>query len=114
MATLEQNQQYGRASLYTWNLTQADGTGDAGISPGAADRTVQVYGNFDAGSIIIEGSNDPAKAEWSTLHDHAGIELTLTVETIAVILENPLFIRPRFTGGGGSGNLFVRMLSRSN
>lgn len=56
-----------------------------------ADASVQVYGNFAAGSISIEGSNDGVN--FSVLNDAQGNALTVNTNKIEQILESTRFKR---------------------
>jgi hypothetical protein len=112
MASLTTGAQSGRTHLYQWLLTTADHTGEAGNNPGASDRTIQVYGTWGGASLTVEGSNDGTN--WATLHDPTGEELVFTTDGIAVILENPLYIRPRLSVVGAGASVNAKLLSRSH
>lgn len=85
----------------TWaSFTQAD-TGTALLAPFYPDKAVQIFGTFGAAlSVRIEGSNDGST--FAVLHDAQGNDLDLTAAGIKMILENPLYIRPRATAGAAS------------
>jgi hypothetical protein len=88
---------------FTWSL----GAGDTGKPVNLSafpDKTYQVTATF--GSITIRGSNkaapdDAVAADWFTLHDPQGNDLTLTAAGGKLIAENPLWISPITTGGSG-------------
>ncbi len=82
----------------TWTgITEAD-EGNEVIMAKYPDKTVQVTGDFTtAGAITIEGSNNGT--DWATLTDQAGNDLVLTDTSIALIAQNPLYIRPRASAG---------------
>lgn len=97
-----------QAALFRWSLTTADATGSAISLPASPDKTVQVFGTFDTGTITIQGSNEFEPTTWATLHDHSGAEITFTAAGIELIAENPLHIRAIATGG--AGNIAVTVL----
>lgn len=101
--------------VYIWRLTNADGTG-AHLSRNeqAADRTVQVFGTFDSGTVTIQGSNEDPPVNWSTLHDAGGADLTMTANEMQVVIENPLFIRPILTGAGATGDTTVILVCKGD
>jgi hypothetical protein len=69
------------------------------------DKTVQVLGTFTTAQIVIEGSNNTATGPYHTLNDSRGEgnALAFTAADTRVILENPKFVRWRFTSGTISG-----------
>ena len=84
-----------------------------------ADKTVQVFGTFGAaGSVTIQGSNDPravsdpANAVWFTMTDAQGNALVITAATGEAMLENPRFIRPNVTAGDGTTALTIIIASK--
>jgi hypothetical protein len=88
---------------------QALGEGDTGRPMGGgklADKTVQVDGTFDGATVALEGSMDGVN--WATLSDSDGDPVsTTTTGYMAMIVENPRFIRPNVTGGGASTDIDV-------
>ena len=84
--------------VVAWNdITEAD-TGRGVQMARYPDRTVQVTGDFTtSGSVLIEGSNDGTN--YNTLTDPTGATLVFTAAGIKLIVENPLYIRPRATAG---------------
>lgn len=77
--------------------------------PEYADRSVQVFGTFGGGTVVIEGSNDGTN--WETLTDPQGNALSITARRIEQIQELTAFIRPRITAGTGV-NLEITFLLR--
>jgi hypothetical protein len=70
-----------------------------------ADRSVQVVGTFNGGTITIEGSNNGT--DWVPLTDPQGNNLTFTAGKIEQIQELTRYVRPRVTAGTGvSVNVF--------
>lgn len=84
--------------LVTWlAITEAD-TGRAVQMARFPDRTVHVSGDFTtSGALVIEGSNDGTN--YFTLTDPTGASLSFTAAGMKLIVENPLYIRPRATAG---------------
>lgn len=87
----------GSAQLVTWTLT---GTDDgAPLQFGQwADRSVQVGitgDNFNAGTVVLEGSNDGVT--WTTLRDPSSTALSFTAAGLKQVLEAVAYIRPRAT-----------------
>lgn len=64
-----------------------------------ADRSVQVVGTFNGGTVVIEGSNDGQN--WVTLTDPQGNAITKTAAFIEQLLEVTRFVRPRVSLGTG-------------
>ena len=98
-------------------ITDTDTGGPVTGLSGAAERSVQVVGDFSGGlSVTIEGSNIPNAtdndASYSLLHDVNGDGLTITAEGIQMISENPLSIRVNTSSGDASADVDVHMISR--
>lgn len=64
-----------------------------------ADRSVQVVGTFNGGTLTVEGSNDGTN--WVVLTDPQGNNLTITAARLEQIQELTRFIRPRVSAGTG-------------
>lgn len=64
-----------------------------------ADRSVQITGTFNGGSVVIEGSNNGA--DWQPLTDPQGNPITVTSAKIEQIEECVRYVRPRVTSGSG-------------
>lgn len=98
---------------YTWALT---GTNDGAPAqlPEWADRSVQVGisgDTFNAGTVIIEGSNDGVT--WTTLRDPASNALSFTAAGLKQVLEATLYIRPRASVSVTAVSV-IMMLRRAN
>ena len=99
---------------YTWaGLTP----GDVGVpvsAPGAADRSVHVFGTLGGASVVIEASNEDAASvsDYETLHDAQGTPLSLSSAGIYFVAENGNLVRPRISGGSGS-SVTVILLARN-
>lgn len=82
----------------TWTAITENDTGLPVAMARFPDRTVQVVGDFTtSGAITIEGRNDGTN--YNTLHDPTGAALVLTDTSVKLIVENPVYIRPRATAG---------------
>ena len=70
-----------------------------------SDKTVQAIG--DATGVAIQGSNDGTN--WFALTDPSGTTIALAGATfdMALIRENPLYIRPSVTGGSDTDVIIV-------
>ena len=64
-----------------------------------ADKSVQLVGTFNGGTVVIEGSNDGVTP--ITLTDPQGNAISKTSGFIEQILEVTRFVRPRVTAGTG-------------
>lgn len=100
-------------STVNWNTAQSviwEGltTNDYGVAwkrSDYADKTFQVLGNFGSGATVtLYGSNvqNPvltSDADWFVLTDTTETALAITSAGGGQILQNPLWIRPKVTGG---------------
>lgn len=100
----------GRITQYIWNLT-VDGAEAPVLNPGSPDRTVQVTGTLGGGTLKLEGACQHPPTDWLPLHDPFGAELAFTSVGIALVLENPIYIRPVLSGSAGA-NIRVNLVSR--
>lgn len=99
--------------IIKWVLTNSDGTGAyLSRSAGASDRTVQVFGTFNSGSVTMQGSNEVEPLNWATLHDHIGEDAILSAAGMILIAENPRHIRAILTGTAGAASVTVLLASR--
>jgi hypothetical protein len=100
----------GSAKLATWTGLSENDTDPAAVSfPEHADRSVQVTGTFNGGTVVLEGSNDGAN--WFTLNDPQGNALSFTTAKIEQVLEACCFMRPKRSAGTGL-NINVHMMMR--
>jgi hypothetical protein len=111
--------QFQDINLYLWsalNITNTDGQPLA--YHGTGDRTVQVDGTLGAGTLTLQGSNDPiggaAPGNWFPLTASGGAAIALTTPGIKLVVECPAWIRPIVTGADGTTNLNVRLVVRRN
>lgn len=96
--------------VVSWAAIANNDTGSPEDFTGAADRSVQVTGTFDSGTVTIEGSNDGTN--YVTLTNMQGDALTFTAAGLRIVQELTRFIRPKLTGAGGSGVVAVHMMAR--
>ena len=104
------------ASKKPWVKWLALANGEAGvpfISPGTADKTVQVAGTFGSGgNVIMEGSIDGG-TKYFQLKDPLGNNLSFSLTGGDTITENVIHIRPRVTAGDGATAIDVYLLGNS-
>lgn len=105
-----------RSRIITWeNLANGD-TGEPVALAGHQDKTVHLFGTF--GTCVLQGSNDPTaltdpdNASWVTLKAASGLDISATADTLEVIVENPIYVRPSVTGGDGSTSVKVVICAR--
>lgn len=106
--------EYGRTYRITWtNL--ANGDDGAPVSwPGAGDYTIQVFGTFGSGGVVIlEGSCENVATNYFGLKDPQGNALSLTAAGGDMVSEVVTHVRPRVTAGDGSTDLTVILFFRS-
>jgi len=86
------------------NLTEADSSPQAVELVEFADRSVQVVGTFNGGTVAIQGSNNGV--DWATLTDPQGNSLSVTSARLEQIQELTRYIRPSLTGTGMDIDVF--------
>ncbi len=92
----------------TWDSLDGDDVGSWENIAGLADKTVHVFGEFDGGTLVLQGSNeDGTPTAPVTIVDPQGNGHSFTSNAMEVLLENPVQIRPSVSGGGGSTDLTV-------
>lgn len=99
---------HNRSRYIKW-LNASEGDTFAAIAlAGHSDKTVHFFGTFGGATITLEGSSDPlaetdpASASWVTLKNAQGLDLSATSDSLEVIIENPIYIRPAISGGSGT------------
>lgn len=98
---------------HVWEtLTSTNAVGEPVSIAGAADRSVQIEGTFDSGTVIIEGSLEQVPTNFQTLTDPQGNAISKGAAALEAILENVTWVRPRMTGASGSADIDVTLLSR--
>lgn len=92
---------FDNTQVETWTLGNAD-TGAATILGSAPFKTVAVTGTFGGATVVVEGSND--NTNFFTLNDPSGTpaSLSFTAAGMKKVLENPIWIRARSSGGAGT------------
>lgn len=65
-----------------------------------SDRSIEIYGNIDGGTVTINGSNEGSA--FFNLNDPMGNALSFSANGLAAILEFTDYIQPSTTGGGAS------------
>ena len=101
--------------MVEWLLTDADPEGDYYAFPSYADKTLHVFGTFDSGSVVIDGSNeDTPSGNGFVVQDSNHSSISLSSNGGAVMLHAPWKVRPRFNGGGASRSVTVRMVGSSH
>ncbi len=102
----------------TWAAILAADTCAPVEIPHWMDRTVHVFGTFGSATVLIQGSNDPrvlsapGSADWQTIRDPGGNNLSFNAAGLKAILELPRFIRPSTSGGDGTSSVTVVINSR--
>jgi hypothetical protein len=79
------------------------------------DKSLHVYGTFGVGATItFEGSNEdsPTAGNSVGLTDPTQAAISFTAKGLKQVLENPLYVRPKVTGGDGTTALTVRLVCR--
>lgn len=73
----------------------------------------QFTGTFGVGgTIIVEGSNDGTN--WFPLKDWQGTNISKTAAGGATQVDNPLYTRPRVTGGDGTTSLTASLVTTAS
>lgn len=87
-----------------WTLTNSDTDGDWYVFPSYGDKTYHVFGTFSGGTVTFEGSNENVASPTSVFNckdsDHNEISVT-AANGAGLILESPIRMRPKLTGGSG-------------
>ena len=99
-----------------WTATGITGEGVAMNAPGLPDKTVHIVGPTGGTStVIIEGTNDATPTgTWTTLTDPQGNAISKTSDAIESILENPKYIRPRFSVVTSGKTIVVTIVARGD
>jgi hypothetical protein len=93
-----------RSEVHTWILTE-NGYGKPVKVPHLADKTYAMFGTWGGATVVLEGGfdlTDPAAdAGYQTLHESDNTTaISLTANGIGVVLENPVYIRPKISNVG--------------
>jgi len=75
------------------------------------DKSIDLHGTYDTGTIAIHGSNHPTTPVYSVLTDAFDTALTaLAANEVKVVMQHTALIKPVLTGGGASTDLDITML----
>lgn len=105
----------GRVHRFTW-VGLLNGDDGAPISiPGAADMTVQVFGTFGTGGVIIlQGScEESPPSNYFQMRDQGDNLISFIVADGESVGPIAAFIRPRVTEGDANTDLTMILLARS-
>jgi len=76
-----------------------------------SDRSVDIDGNFNGATVVIQGTNQwPATGKFKALRDPAGNSLSFSTADIRQVLEVASAIMPVISGGTGLTSLVVALL----
>lgn len=75
-----------------------------------ADRSVEVSGTFNSGTVVLQGSN--SGSGYYTLRDTASTALSFTTADLREVLEYVYSLKPSVSGDGGSGSITVVVLAK--
>lgn len=99
----------GNGHVYTWVLS-ADDDGEPIEATDFANRLVQIEGNFDGGSVVIEGSND--SVNYRGLNDPQGNDVAVQSPQIRTVAQMTRLFRPRVVGGTPDTQVTVCLFAR--
>jgi hypothetical protein len=77
------------------------------------DKCLHVFGVFGGAIVTVEGSNEDIQTNPVGLTDPTQTPISLSALGLKQVLENPLYVRPRVTGGDGTTALTARLVCRS-
>lgn len=84
-----------------WAMTSAD-TGVGVSLPNFPDKTITVTGTWGSATLVVQGANEDVDASYINMTDPQGNAISKTSDFIEALLENPLFIRVKTSGGTNS------------
>lgn len=91
----------------TWSGLANGESGDEIQFPNMDIVSIHAFGTFASAMITMEGENTDSGANWATMRDSAGTNLTFTAAGIKVA-EGPVTrMRPSVAGGGGTTSVSV-------
>ncbi len=97
--------------IVEWNGIANGDTCAPFVCHGYPDKSVNIHGTFDTGTIAIHGSNHPTVPVYSLLTDAFDTALSGIAENVVgVIMQHTYFIKPVLTGGDTSTDLDVTLL----
>lgn len=97
-------------AVTTWSSMAANDDGFPVRLAVYSDRSIQVAGVFGGCTVTIGGSNDGVNYFAVTGTD--GEQIVLTEAALKQIVELPVFIKPRLTGGDGTTAVTVILAGR--
>lgn len=96
--------------IVTWdNMTNGD-VGEAVALSQYSDRSVQVIGTLNGGSVTIEGSLDTQTTNFNTLTDTKENDLLITTNKIETVMQLVRWLRPAVSSGAGAAVKVILML----
>lgn len=113
ISTTPTNQLNPFALTIEWAGLLAGDTGDFRLLGHYNDKCLHVWGVWGGAIVTIEGSNeDLTPSNQVGLNDPTQTAISFSANGLKQVLENPLFIRPKVTGGDGTTALTARLLCR--
>ena len=103
MPTFTHEQTGNAYQVATWEGLTGTEDGAALSRSKMSDKTVQISGTLDGGTVVLEGSMDGDT--WHTLTSDGISEINAL--GLHWVWENPRYIRPSITGGGASSDVDV-------
>jgi hypothetical protein len=92
--------------IIEWNLGGTE-SGDPVRVPAFTDKSYGMWGTWGSATCVLQGSWDikhpPEEGSWMALKESDNsTAASQTANGCGVVLENPVWIRPKTTGGTGS------------
>ena len=97
--------------VYTWTGMANNDVGSAIFINGKHHLTAQVYGTFNAATVEFDGSMDGTNFV-SAVKKSTGGSVSFTTAGMAAFDTEPLYVRPKATGGGASTSVTCILLVR--
>lgn len=95
---LEENEQNPGVRTAKWENCSTSDTINATQLANLSDKTMTVTGTFNGGTTVgLEGSNDGTT--FFDMKDAQGNDISFTAAGMSIVLENPLYVRPKVTSG---------------
>jgi hypothetical protein len=102
----------GSVEVVEWANLGANDDGEWVLLARPADKSLHVYGTIDGATVGLQGSNESTPTNPAPLRDASHTTIAVTVlPDCRQVMENPLFIRPKITGGTNT-QLTVRLVCR--
>lgn len=78
------------------------------------DKCLHVFGTWGTATVTIEGTNESGTPTSAIgLTDPTQTAISMTANAIKQVLENPLYVRIKVTGGDGTTSLTARLVCRT-